>query len=208
MKTFTIASIVALASVATAQLDNIPQCALSCFIGPLTSDGCQNLTDFACHCKKGDQLLAKVQPCVQSSCSTADQRSAIAAVESTCKAAGVPITIPDTNAPAPSSMAPKSSIPAPSAAPSPTPSPSASPAPSAAPSGTSEAIMTIVTHSSMHSEMKSSASGTTPTPTGGNSTMPSRSPSASVSQFTGAAAAQATQAIGVIGAAALAMLAL
>ncbi|XP_014553106.1 hypothetical protein COCVIDRAFT_108587 [Bipolaris victoriae FI3] len=120
MKTFTIASIVALASVASAQLDNIPQCALSCFIGPLTSDGCANLTDFACHCKKGDTLLAQVQPCVQKGCEAADQAKAIAAVESTCQAAGVPITIPDTGAPA------QSSAPAASA------SPSAAPAPSSA----------------------------------------------------------------------------
>ncbi|KAA8625559.1 GPI anchored CFEM domain containing protein [Pyrenophora tritici-repentis] len=88
MKSFTIASIIALASVASAQLDNIPSCALNCFIGPLTSDGCSALTDFKCHCQKGGQLLSQVQPCVEKACNPSDQAAAISAVESTCKAAG------------------------------------------------------------------------------------------------------------------------
>ncbi|EUC45555.1 hypothetical protein COCMIDRAFT_95299 [Bipolaris oryzae ATCC 44560] len=129
MKTFTIASIVALASVASAQLDNIPQCALSCFVGPLTSDGCANLTDFACHCKKGDTLLAQVQPCVQKGCEAADQAKAIAAVESTCQAAGVPITIPDTGAPAQSSAPAASASASASAAPAPSSAASAASSP-------------------------------------------------------------------------------
>merc|ERR1712137_940477 len=98
MKSFTIASFDALAAVASAQLDNIPECALTCFVGPLTSDGCESLADFECHCKKGDTLLASVQPCVEGACSADDQAAAISAVESTCKAAGVPITIPDSSA--------------------------------------------------------------------------------------------------------------
>ncbi|EOA82020.1 hypothetical protein ACJQWK_05197 [Exserohilum turcicum] len=205
MKTFTIASIVALASVASAQLDNIPQCALTCFIGPLAGDGCKDISDFACHCKKGDQLLSQVQPCAQGACSAADQQKAIAAVEATCKSVGVPITIPGASAAPSGDNAPKSSIPAASAASSASPSasasPSPSPSPSASPSGTSGGIMSIVTHSSMDSKVPSM----TPTPT----TTPSRSPAASssASQFTGAAV-QATHAAGIIGAAALAMLAL
>merc|ERR1712063_30495 len=79
MKSFTIASFVALAAVASAQLDNIPECALTCFVGPLTSDGCESLTDFECHCKKGDTLLASVQPCVEGACSADDQAAAISA---------------------------------------------------------------------------------------------------------------------------------
>jgi hypothetical protein len=65
MKSFTIAAFVALASVGTAQLENIPGCALSCFLTSLGSDGCTTLTDFACHCKSADKLFASVIPCVQ-----------------------------------------------------------------------------------------------------------------------------------------------
>jgi hypothetical protein len=196
MKTFTVASIIALASVASAQLDNIPQCALACFVGPLTSDGCAALTDFACHCKKGDELLSKVQPCVQGACSAADQQKAIAAVESTCKAAGVPITIPDTGA-APSSAeaAPASSAAAPSsskAAVTSAVSSAASAASSAASSAVSSALGSVTP---------------VPMPTVNTSTPSASGSPSSVSQFTGAAA-QATQAVGIIGAAALAMLAL
>jgi hypothetical protein len=94
MKTFAIASIIALASVASAQLDNIPSCALTCFVGPLGSDGCSSLTDFKCHCQKGTALLATVKPCVEKACSAADQATTIQAVEKTCQDAGVPIQIP------------------------------------------------------------------------------------------------------------------
>ncbi|KAF1840908.1 CFEM-domain-containing protein [Cucurbitaria berberidis CBS 394.84] len=204
MKTFTIAAIVALASVATAQLDNIPSCALNCFIGPLTGDGCSALTDFACHCKKGAALLAQVQPCVKGACNAADQASTISAVESTCKDAGAPIVIPDASA-------------APSATPTPTPTPSAvlSSAASAASSAvasvkssasaaaSSAALSASSAVASVHSSLASKVSSAVATHSG-NATV---SATPTNSQFTGGAS-QATKAAGLLGAAALAMLAL
>ncbi|KAF1946089.1 CFEM-domain-containing protein [Clathrospora elynae] len=207
MKSFTLASIVALASVASAQsgLDNIPSCALSCLVGPLTTDGCSALTDFACHCKKGDALIVGVQPCIKSACSEADQAATIKAVSETCAAAGVPISIPD-------------SAPAASSAAAPTPTPTVAPTSAAASSAAvvassvlSEASSAVASAASSIAYVASSAiesasgyasaTGTgSATPTG-NSTV---SVSAKPSQFTGGAA-QATQAVGILGAAALAM---
>ncbi|ORY13523.1 hypothetical protein BCR34DRAFT_599872 [Clohesyomyces aquaticus] len=196
MKTFAAAAFIALASVASAQLDNIPSCALSCFLATLTADGCSSITDFACHCKKSDSLFASVTPCVQKACSAADQATVITAVEGTCKAAGVPITVPQ-----PSSAAPVSSA---------APSTSASPASSAAAvsSAASYAASSAASAaSSKASSLASVISSALATPThSGNGTAPTASPSPS--QFTGAAAPQATRAAGIIAAAGLAFLAL
>ncbi|KAH7385694.1 hypothetical protein BKA66DRAFT_511522 [Pyrenochaeta sp. MPI-SDFR-AT-0127] len=194
MKTFTIATIVALASVATAQLDAIPSCALSCLTGPLTSDGCASLTDFKCHCEKGASLLAQVQPCVQGACSAADQSATIAAVSKICVDAGAPIVIPDASA-APSA-APASSAAAVASSAAEVASSAAAVASSAA-GAASSAVASAV------SSLASKASSAVATPTGNGTA----SATPTVSQFTGAAA-QATKAAGLIGAAALAMLAL
>ncbi|KAF2739858.1 CFEM-domain-containing protein [Polyplosphaeria fusca] len=185
MKTFTAASLVAaLASIASAQFDNIPTCALTCFVDPLTNDGCSGLTDFACHCKKFDTLISAVTPCVQGACSADDQAKVISGVEDTCKQAGVTVSVPNpsaTGAPASSSAAASSAA-------------ESSAAESSAAEASSSAAMSVQTSVSA-----------IPTPTG-NSTVPSPSAS-SVSQFTGAAALP-TQAAGLMGAAALALLAL
>ena len=202
MKTFAIASVIALASVASAQLDKIPSCALSCFVGPLSSDGCAALTDFKCHCEKGSTLIASVQPCVQGACSAADQATAIAAVQDTCKGVGVPINIP--NAPGASSAAPAASSAAPAASSAAAVvSSAANVASSAKPAASSAASSAAAAVSSAAASMASRASSLVATPTG-NATTPTR-PTAS--QFTGGAS-QATQAVGLLGAAALAMLAL
>jgi hypothetical protein len=148
---------------------------LNCFVGPLTSDGCSSLTDFACHCQKGPALLASVQPCVEGACSAADQAAAISAVESTCSAAGVPISIPDSASSAATSEA-------------------------TVVTATSEVSTTVVTATS--EATSAAASAVSSAISGGNATT-----SATLSQFTGGAA-QATQAVGILGAAALAMLAL
>lgn len=215
MKTFAVASIIALATVASAQLDNIPSCAvchphttisldspinvqqLNCFIGPLTSDGCSTLTDFACHCKKGTELLATVQPCVQGACSADDQATTIAGVEKTCQDAGVPLEIPDTSSAA-SSVASSATSAAASAA---------SSAASSASSVVSEASSALESAASSMSSALSSAMSSAASATGAASGSASTTPSASPSQFTGAAA-QATQAAGLLGAAALALFAL
>lgn len=188
MKTFQIASIVALASVATAQLDNIPSCALNCFVGPLTTDGCSSLTDFACHCKQGASLLGKVQPCVQGACTADDQAATISAVEETCNGAGVPIVIPSAGSVVASAT---------------------SAAASAASSAQAEASSAVEAASSAVASAASSLAGVVTSAIAsatGNSTVSAMpTPSASVSQFTGGAP-QATGAAVLLGAAAFAML--
>jgi len=193
MKTSFAAIAIALASVATAQLDNIPSCALTCFVNVLTTDGCSGLTDFACHCKKTD-LIPKVTPCVQSACSASDQAKVITAVEGTCAQAGVPLSL---SAPGGASS---------------TPVPSSSPAvySSAAPSSTpaestpaSSAILTVetTTPAAVSTAATLVGTGTIITTPSANGTI---SATASPSQFTGAAA-QVTQAAGMMAAAALAL---
>ncbi|PSN73263.1 GPI anchored CFEM domain-containing protein [Corynespora cassiicola Philippines] len=201
MKTFAAATIIALASVASAQLDNLPSCALTCFLEPLQNDGCSSLSDFACHCEQADTLIASVQPCVQGACSAEDQATVISGVEEICAGAGVPVTLPDPNAssaPGSATPTPEPSSEAPSATPTPTPEPTedVSSAVSSAVASASSAVESIA----------SSIASVLPTITGGNATG-SATPSPTISEFTGAAA-QATKAVGVIGAAALAMLAL
>lgn len=207
MKTFAVASIIALASVASAQLDNIPSCALNCFITPLTTDGCSGLTDFACHCKKGTELLATVQPCVQKACSAEDQAATISGVESTCAAAGVPIEIPDS-----SSAVSSAAASATSAAASAT-SAAASSAAASASSVISQASSAVESAASSLSSVIASAissahsAASSHVATASSNGTASATASSTVSQFTGAAA-QATQAAGLLGAAALALLAL
>ncbi|KAJ4361260.1 hypothetical protein N0V95_002029 [Ascochyta clinopodiicola] len=202
MKTFAVASIVALAAVASAQLENIPTCALKCFITPLSTDGCSGLTDFACHCKKGTELLATVQPCVKEACEAADQATTISGVESTCAAAGVPIEIPDSSSAVSSPAASVTSAASSSAAASASSVLSqASSAVESAASSLSSAIASAI------SSAQSAASSHAATSTAHSNGTASATPSASQSQFTGAAA-QATQAAGLLGAAALALLAL
>ncbi|KAH7095400.1 hypothetical protein FB567DRAFT_29526 [Paraphoma chrysanthemicola] len=194
MKTFAIASIIALASVASAQLDSIPQCALSCFLGPLGSDGCSSLTDFKCHCEKGASLLSSVTPCVQGACSAADQATTISGVQKICQDAGAPISIPNPSGAASSAAASASQAASSAAA-------SASAAVSSAAGAASSAVASAV--SSAASRASSAANSAT---SAAGSAVASASPTPS--QFTGAAVPQATQAVGLLGAAALAMLAL
>ncbi|KAF2653918.1 CFEM-domain-containing protein [Lophiostoma macrostomum CBS 122681] len=195
MKSFTAAAVIALASVVTAQLDNIPSCALNCFVTPLSSDGCSSLTDFACHCKKFDTLIASVTPCVQGACSTSDQQATIAAVEQTCADAGVSVSVSE---PAGSSTAAASSSAGSSADSS---AGSSAPASTAA-SSTSEASTAAASSTAV---VTSTVSGA-PT-SSSNGTVSSSAPSSSTSEFSNVAA-QATQAAGILGAAALALLAL
>jgi hypothetical protein len=186
MKSFTVATFVALAAVATAQLPDVPQCSLNCFIGPLTSDGCSQLEDFKCHCQKADSLFAAVTPCVKKNCTPAEEADVISKVKDTCAANGITVSIPSDSG---------------SASATPTASVSASSAPaSSSAAGTTTAATTGAAYST-----KTMASGM-PTPSG-NGTAPTKAPSPSASEFPGAAA-RATQAVGVLGAAALAMLAL
>ncbi|KAJ4296666.1 hypothetical protein N0V90_006714 [Kalmusia sp. IMI 367209] len=193
MKTFAPALFVALAGVATAQLPDLPQCSLSCFVTALGSDGCAELTDFKCHCQKSDSLLSSVTPCVQSACSADEQAEVIKGVEDTCASAGVTISVPSPSA----SAAPESSAAESSEAPSSTEA-----------EATSSAAATPAesTAAGYSSAVESSSVSAMPTPSS-NGTVPTAAPTPSTSEFPGAAA-RVGQAAGVIGAAAVAFFAL
>ncbi|OAX79681.1 hypothetical protein ACJ72_05999, partial [Emergomyces africanus] len=60
------------ASLANAQLPEVPTCALSCFTEAVASDGCTPLTNFKCHCQV-KELPGKITPCVEAACSVADR---------------------------------------------------------------------------------------------------------------------------------------
>ncbi|DAA73583.1 TPA_exp: GPI-anchored CFEM domain protein [Trichophyton benhamiae CBS 112371] len=83
----------AAATVVSAQLPDVPQCSLPCFLDALTTDGCSELTDFKCHCSK-PELPAKITPCVKSKCPVAEQVSVSNAVVKQCSEAGAPVSIP------------------------------------------------------------------------------------------------------------------
>ncbi|KAE8336804.1 CFEM domain-containing protein [Aspergillus arachidicola] len=98
--------IILFASLAAAQnLPNIPPCAASCLVNALQGDGCQSLTDFACHCQK-PELVPKVSPCVAQACPVAEQSSVSNVVVSACSSAGHPISVPNPGA----STTPQSTI--------------------------------------------------------------------------------------------------
>ncbi|KAL5389954.1 hypothetical protein DPSP01_002013 [Paraphaeosphaeria sporulosa] len=192
MKTFVPALLVALAGVASAQLADLPQCSLQCFLTALGSDGCSELTDFKCHCEKSDALLASVTPCVQGACTADEQAEVIKGVENTCASAGVTISVPApsaTAAPESSSAAPESSAEASS-----TEAASSSAAPSSyeVPASTSAAA--------------SSSVSAVPLPSA-NGTVPSSTPAPTQSEFPGAAS-RIGAAAGLVGAAAFAVFAL
>jgi cobalamin biosynthesis Mg chelatase CobN len=170
---------------------------LTCFIGPLSSDGCAALTDFKCHCQKGASLLATVQPCVVGACSAADQATTIAAVQKTCQDAGVPIEIPGASSAVASASQAASSAAASASAVQSSAAAAASSAAGAASSAVASAVSSAASRASSAAGSATSAASSV-----------RASASASASQFTGAAAPQATKAAGLLGAAALAMLAL
>ncbi|EEP79919.1 hypothetical protein UREG_04761 [Uncinocarpus reesii 1704] len=91
----------AAAGLASAQLPDIPPCALLCFVDALGNDGCSKLTDFKCHCSK-PELPGKITPCVEKSCPDLEARISVSnIVVDQCSKAGVPISIPpvDTRVP-------------------------------------------------------------------------------------------------------------
>ncbi|EER25303.1 hypothetical protein D8B26_007929 [Coccidioides posadasii str. Silveira] len=91
----------AAAGIASAQIPNIPPCALMCFIDALGNDGCEKLTDFKCHCAK-PELPGKITPCVEKACPNIEARISVSnIVVDQCSKAGVPISIPpaDTRTP-------------------------------------------------------------------------------------------------------------
>lgn len=210
MKTFVPALFVALAGVASAQLGDLPQCSLQCFLTALAGDGCSQLTDFKCHCEKSDSLLSSVTPCVQDACTADEQAEVIKGVQDTCASAGVTISVPnpaETEAPASSSAAESS------AEPTPTETVTEAPASTEAPESTEAPVETeapAATEASSYlipepSSALSSPSGA-PTPSA-NGTVPTGTPAPSTSLFPGAAS-RTGAAAGLIGAAAFAVFAL
>ncbi|KAE8356336.1 hypothetical protein BDV28DRAFT_127131 [Aspergillus coremiiformis] len=87
------------ASLAVAQggIGGIPQCATSCLLNAIQTDGCSGVQDFACHCQK-PELVAKAVPCVASACTPPEQSAVSRAVVSLCSSVGHPITIPNPGA--------------------------------------------------------------------------------------------------------------
>ncbi|KAJ9648042.1 hypothetical protein H2201_002416 [Coniosporium apollinis] len=190
MKAYT--AIALLATVASAQLPNIPTCALQCFLGALTSDGCTSLTDFACHCSKTD-LIPKVQPCIQTGCSAEDQAAVVKAATEACAAAGVPIAVPAAAPPAAATPAPAAEV-APAAA-----SIAATEAPMAT-DAYGATIMTTTTRTSISGIVVTatlSSGMTAPSYSAGNAT--GNTTSAKPASFTGAAERRGVAVGGLVG---------
>ncbi|KAK6343861.1 hypothetical protein TWF696_007516 [Orbilia brochopaga] len=109
MKTSTIFVTVAGASLAAAQLDQIPTCALGCAISSIGSSGCAQ-TDIACICS-ASSFLTGILDCIQGACTDAEVDQTLKAAQVLCAQAGVTITPPGgasstTEAPASSSEPP------------------------------------------------------------------------------------------------------
>ncbi|KAF2280768.1 uncharacterized protein EI97DRAFT_438214 [Westerdykella ornata] len=66
----------------------LPTCALTCFITTLTTDGCDNETDFQCHCR-GGRALASAQNCLNTGCGETDRKEATDKVGFACRAVGM-----------------------------------------------------------------------------------------------------------------------
>ncbi|KAF1972957.1 CFEM-domain-containing protein [Bimuria novae-zelandiae CBS 107.79] len=206
MKTFVPALFVALAGVASAQLADLPQCSLQCFLTALGSDGCSQLTDFKCHCEKSDTLFSSVTPCVQKACTADEQAEVITGVQKTCAQAGVTISVPVPSAAAttkaPESSAAESSAEATESSAESTKAPESSAAESSAPAATSsyEAEPTS-------SEVAPASSVSVAPSPSANGTVGTAAPVPTTSEFPGAAS-RIGAAAGLVGAAALAVFAL
>lgn len=131
-----------------------------------------------------------MQPCVQGACSASDQASTIAAVQKTCQDAGAPIEIPGAGAVS-SAVA------------------SVSSAAQSAISSKAQEVSSIAgaVSSALASATSAVGSKVSSGVAGATSALLPSAPSSSPSQFTGGAPLP-TQAAGLLGAAALAMLAL
>ncbi|KAF3942078.1 hypothetical protein ABW19_dt0203501 [Dactylella cylindrospora] len=107
MKTSTFIAVAAglTASIVSAQLENLPSCALTCALSSIGTSGCDT-TDIACICSATAFVTALV-PCVQAACSAAEYEQTVQAASGLCSAAGVTLSIPtatgSTSAPASSS---------------------------------------------------------------------------------------------------------
>ncbi|KAK6334837.1 hypothetical protein TWF718_010282 [Orbilia javanica] len=92
---FALAASLSLASAALLprQLDQIPQCALSCALTSLQSSSGCSATDFACICR-ASSFVESLIPCVTSGCSDAEIQATIQAATELCSQAGVSLSVP------------------------------------------------------------------------------------------------------------------
>ncbi|CAG7922267.1 unnamed protein product [Penicillium olsonii] len=177
------------AGLAQAQLPDVPECSLSCFVSALSSDGCSELLDFKCHCQK-TELVSSITPCVKKACEVPDQISVSNAVVAQCSSAGHPISVPPvetTGASSATSTGAGSSSSAPaetSATATATPTATASESSSAAESSAAESTSAETT--AVGSTAVGSSGAATSTPLGTKTG--SASASASSPAYTGAAA--------------------
>ncbi|KAJ5873839.1 uncharacterized protein N7529_002269 [Penicillium soppii] len=186
------ATLVALvaATLAQAQLPDVPTCSLQCFLTALGGDGCSELLDFNCHCQK-TSLVSTITPCVQKACGVSDQISVSNAVVAQCSSAGHPISVPpiattsassaSASESSSSSSAPAETSATPTATASATGSSSAAESSSAASSSAAESSSAAGSHTAGHSSGAATSTHAA-TKTG------SASSSASSPVYTGAAA--------------------
>ncbi|EWC43952.1 hypothetical protein DRE_01304 [Drechslerella stenobrocha 248] len=94
MKTSTVIAVVAGAALATAQLDRLPTCALSCAISSIGESGCSP-TDIACVCSAAS-FQAGILTCIQrpGGCNAQEIQDTVAAAGVLCAQAGVTLTPP------------------------------------------------------------------------------------------------------------------
>jgi len=92
MKASVILSVVASAALATAQLSNIPSCALSCAISSIGSSGCSE-TDIKCVCQ-AKSFITSITTCVQGACTPAELQQTMTAAQGLCQSVGVTLTFP------------------------------------------------------------------------------------------------------------------
>ncbi|KAF3204652.1 hypothetical protein TWF192_007304 [Orbilia oligospora] len=79
---------------AIAQLDQLPQCALSCSLSTLGGTGC-GVTDFACVCQS-NEFIGSLVPCLREDCTESESDQTLQAVQALCVSAGVTLSIPPT----------------------------------------------------------------------------------------------------------------
>jgi hypothetical protein len=66
----------------------LPPCALTCFVNEVQKDGCENQTDFACHCGSGD-IMRKTAKCMKQKCNPVEEADATRKVQLACGGLGM-----------------------------------------------------------------------------------------------------------------------
>ncbi|EUC31035.1 hypothetical protein COCCADRAFT_38825 [Bipolaris zeicola 26-R-13] len=97
----TVLAVAATFAFASAQnLENVPQCAIPCFVSSLPASKC-GTTDIKCQCTTGRQPLQEaLMACVPTKCNETEALKIIPAVAGLCASAGITLTDIPTAAPA------------------------------------------------------------------------------------------------------------